>query len=101
LCINKKGITLFEDLCDRYPSGKRDYIYYIALGHTKLKQYGIAHKYVKSFLELEPNNTQVIALEDFIKKQIEKEGLIGVAVAGGAALVLGGLVGLGFALAKK
>jgi hypothetical protein len=58
-----QGITLFEDLCDRNPEGKRDYIYYISIGHTKLKQYSIAYKYVKSFLELEPNNQQVRALE--------------------------------------
>lgn len=32
---------------------------------------------------------------------MEKESMVGVAVAGGAALVIGGLVGLGFALAKK
>lgn len=32
---------------------------------------------------------------------MEKESLKGLAVAGGAALVLGGVLGLGFALAKK
>lgn len=32
---------------------------------------------------------------------MEKEGLIGMAVAGGAVLALGGLVGLGIALASK
>lgn len=32
---------------------------------------------------------------------MEKEGMVGMAVAGGAALVIGGLVGLGIALAKK
>jgi fission 1 protein len=31
---------------------------------------------------------------------MEKEGLIGMAVVGGAALAFGGLVGLGIALAK-
>lgn len=32
---------------------------------------------------------------------MEREGMVGMAVAGGAALVIGGLVGLGIALAKK
>lgn len=32
---------------------------------------------------------------------MDKETMAGVAVAGGAALVVGGLVGLGFALARK
>lgn len=36
-----------------------------------------------------------------ISKRMEKEGLIGIAVAGGAVLLAGGLLGLGFALAKK
>lgn len=32
---------------------------------------------------------------------MEREGMIGMAVAGGAALVIGGIVGIGMALAKK
>lgn len=32
---------------------------------------------------------------------MEKEGLMGVAVASGAALVLGGLIGLGMTLARS
>lgn len=32
---------------------------------------------------------------------MEKEGLKGMAIAGGAVLAIGGLVGLGIALAKK
>lgn len=58
-------------------------------------------KYVQAFLEIEPNNQQVIGLEEYIKKKMDIEGLKGVAMAGGAALVLGGILGIGFALAKK
>ncbi|GAB0096807.1 Mitochondrial fission 1 protein [Sergentomyia squamirostris] len=97
----KKGILLLEDLATRHPDGKRDYIYYLAIGHTRIKEYTVALKYVRSFLQIEPNNQQVISLEQIIKKKMEREGMIGVAVAGGAALVVGGLLGLGFALAKK
>lgn len=32
---------------------------------------------------------------------MEREGMIGIAVASGAALVLGGLVGIGMAMARK
>jgi fission 1 protein len=96
-----KGITLFEDLCSRNPEDKRDYIYYLALGYTKLKQFQTAHKYVKAFLEIEPNNQQVLQLDEYIQKQVDKETMKGAAVAGGAVLVVGGLLGLGFALAKK
>ncbi|XP_062545271.1 mitochondrial fission 1 protein [Armigeres subalbatus] len=97
----RSGITLLEDLCKKNPEGKRDYIYYLALGYTRLKEYSTAMKYVQAFLEIEPNNQQVITLEGYIKKKIEIEGLKGVAVAGGAAIVIGGILGLGFALAKK
>lgn len=97
----RSGITLLEDLCKKHPDGKRDYIYYLALGYTRLKEYSTAMKYVQAFLEIEPNNQQVITLEMYIKKKMEYEGLKGAAVAGGAALVIGGILGLGFALAKK
>ncbi len=36
-----------------------------------------------------------------IKSRMEKDGLVGMAVVGGAALAFGGLVGLGIALAKS
>lgn len=97
----KSGITLLEDLCKKHPEGKRDYIYYLAIAYTRLKEYSTAMKYVQAFLEIEPNNQQVISLEEYIKKKIDIEGLKGAAMAGGAALVLGGILGIGFALAKK
>jgi len=40
-------------------------------------------------------------LEGIIKKKMEREGLIGMAVVGGATLAFGAVVGLGLALAKK
>lgn len=39
--------------------------------------------------------------KEYIQKQSDKEMAKGMAVAGGAALVLGGILGLGIALAKK
>lgn len=39
--------------------------------------------------------------QEYIKKQSDKEIAKGMAVAGGAALVLGGILGLGFAMARK
>lgn len=40
-------------------------------------------------------------MQEHIRKKMEREGMIGMAVAGGAALVIGGIVGIGMALAKK
>ena len=40
-------------------------------------------------------------LEAIVTKRLEKDGMVGMAVAGGAAVALGGLVGLGLALAGR
>ncbi|XP_055639943.1 mitochondrial fission 1 protein isoform X1 [Toxorhynchites rutilus septentrionalis] len=97
----KSGVRLLEDLCVKNSDGKRDYIYYLAIAYTRLKEYSTAMKYVQAFLEIEPSNQQVIGLEEYIKKKMDIEGLKGVAMASGAALILGGILGIGFALAKK
>lgn len=46
-------------------------------------------------------NQQVISLQAAIKKRMEQEGLKGMAVAGGAVLALGAIVGLGMAVISK
>lgn len=122
---------MLEDLAQKHSEGNRDYIYYLAIGNARIKQYPLAMKFCKAFLQIEPNNQQAITLEvksvkwlanfdvigccycninkmclicsvqEHIRKKMEKETMAGVAVAGGAALVLGGLVGLGFALASR
>ena len=53
---------------------------------------------------MEPGNRQAQDLESIIKSKMEKEGLIGMAVVGGALVFgLGGLVvlGIGIAAAKN
>ncbi|KAM7351951.1 mitochondrial fission 1 protein isoform 1-T1 [Cochliomyia hominivorax] len=96
----RKGIMMLEDLARTHPDGKRDYIYYLAFGNARIKNYSEGLKYCRSFLEIESND-QVRSLEEYIKKQNDKEMAKGMAVAGGAALILGGIVGLGIALAKN
>jgi fission 1 protein len=39
--------------------------------------------------------------KEYVKKQLEREMMKGAAVAGAGVLLAGGLLGLGFALAKK
>ena len=86
---------------NRDESGKRDYLFYLAIGNARIKEYQVAMKYVRGLLQVEPGNRQAQELESIIKKKMEKEGLVGMAVVGGATLALGGLVGLGIALAKS
>ncbi|KAL9924100.1 mitochondrial fission 1 protein isoform X3 [Glossina fuscipes] len=94
------GIMILEDLSRIHAEGRRDYIYYLAFGNARIKNYSEGLKYCRAFLEIE-SNEQVRSLEEYIKKQNDKEMAKGMAVAGGAALVLGGILGLGIALAKN
>ena len=98
----RKGIILLEDLFqNRDETNKRDYLYYLAIGNTKLKEYATALKYIRALLQVEPGNRQAQELEGIVTKKLEKDGMIGMAVAGGTAVALGGLVGLGIALAGR
>jgi len=98
----RKGIILLEDLFrNRDEENKRDYLYYLAIGNTKIKEYQPALKYVRALLQVEPGNRQAQDLEHMIVRRLEKDGMVGMAVVGGAALAFGGLVGLGIALAGR
>ena len=52
-------------------------------------------------MQLQPGNRQAADLEALVKKRMEREGLVGMAVVGGATLAFGAVVGLGLALAKR
>lgn len=99
----KKGIFLLEDLFSKKTDEheRRDCLYYLAVGNARIKEYSKALSYVRKFLEIEPGNVQVHQLEILIQKKMEKEGLIGMAVAGGVILGIASILGLGIAMAKK
>lgn len=97
----KKGILFLEELCRTNKDGMRDYLYYLAVGNARIKEYSKALKYVKSFLSIEPGNQQVAHLEKLIKKRMDKEGAIGMAIAGGLVLTIGAVAALGMSLARK
>ncbi|XP_075211324.1 mitochondrial fission 1 protein-like [Lycorma delicatula] len=99
----RKGLQMFEAMYneDKTEEGKRQYLYFMALGHARIKDYCKSLNYCESFLKVEPSNKQVRDLQSAVRKRMKKEGLEGLAVAGTAAIVVGGLVGLGLALAKS
>lgn len=98
----KHGVNLLENLYyEGSQSARRDYLYYIAVGQTRLKNYNLALDCTEQFLQYEPNNHQALKLKGYIKERLTKDGLIGMAITGGAALALGSLVALGLSLAKK
>ncbi|XP_066147123.1 mitochondrial fission 1 protein [Euwallacea fornicatus] len=96
----QKGIVLLEELYKTNEEGQRDYLYYLAIGNARLKEYSKSLSYVRSFLSIEPGNQQVLNLQHEIKKKMEKEGLMGMALAGGAVLAVGAIIGVGMAIAK-
>lgn len=98
----KHGISLLERLYyEGNHSERRDYLYYIAIGQTRLKQYHLALDCVEHFISFEPENGQALQLRAYIKEKLTKDGLVGMAITGGAVLALGGLIGLGLSMAKK
>ncbi|XP_056630072.1 mitochondrial fission 1 protein [Diorhabda sublineata] len=97
----QKGIMLLEELYKTNEEGHRDYLYYLAIGSARLKDYSKALNYVRSFLSIEPGNQQVLTLEEIIRKKLEKEGLVGMAFTGGIVLAVGALVGVGMAIASR
>ena len=55
----RKGIILLEDLFkNREETNKRDYLYYLSIGNTRLKEYATALRYIRALLQLEPGNRQ-------------------------------------------
>ena len=86
---------------NRDESGKRDYLYYLAIGNARIKEYQTALKYVRALLQVQPGNRQAQDLEAVVTRRMEKDGIKGMAIVGGATLAFGALVGLGIAMAKK
>lgn len=48
----KKGIVLLQELCNKNKNGQRDYIYYLAIGNARIKEYSKALKYCRQVIIL-------------------------------------------------
>lgn len=84
---------MLEELCQNGDSdARRDYLFYLAVGNTKLKDYARARQLVEKFLSVEPTNRQAQELEKYIQERLTKEGLLGMAIVGGATLAGGAIV---------
>ena len=102
--IIEESLVLFQTLfaSTKDENIKRDSLYYMAIAETKLNNYESALKYLRSILKVEPTNEQVIELHKEVEKRMQRDGLIGAGIVGGAALVGAvGLLGLGAALFAK
>ena len=84
------GCKYLEELYERGDDhARRDYLYYMAIAKLKLKSYDSALSYCDLILRVQPDNRQVKELKEYIQKQLRKEGLVGMAVVGGASFVVG------------
>ena len=100
----EEGLSLYQNLFTKTSDEdiKRDSLYYMAIAQTKLSNYDQALKYLNTILNVQPNNDQVKELIVEVNKRINRDGLIGIGIAGSAAFVgFLGLVGLGTALILK
>ncbi|ETN79790.1 hypothetical protein NECAME_09623 [Necator americanus] len=79
---------------------KRDYVYFLAIANARLKNYDRALAYIDILLAAETHNRQASQLREIIEKRMKKDGLLGLAVIGGGALVLTGIVAALFSARK-
>uniref|UniRef100_A0A0N4ZKQ7 Mitochondrial fission 1 protein n=1 Tax=Parastrongyloides trichosuri TaxID=131310 RepID=A0A0N4ZKQ7_PARTI len=89
----KDGITLLEEFLKRNEESipKRDIVYYLAVGYTKLTDYDKALMYVDHLLSVEENNRQAIELKKCIVKRMKSSGLWGAAIIGAGVIGVAGL----------
>lgn len=91
----KKGVIMMQGLLeDRYAD--RDCLYYMALGYYRLDDVVSSRKCLDRLLKLAPNCRQAISLMDIVEDKITKDGVIGISIVSGLAVV-GGLLAAAFA----
>ncbi|VDP09368.1 unnamed protein product [Soboliphyme baturini] len=90
----KLGVKLLEELLSRDEDDMaiRTYLYYLAIGHIKLKNYDKALKYIEVIMRVEPNNSQAAELKQVANARMEREGLIGAAYVAGFSVFTGFLL---------
>ncbi|KAK9250165.1 hypothetical protein V1507DRAFT_438350 [Lipomyces tetrasporus] len=89
------SLEIFRDA----PERRRECLYYLALGHYKLGNYVEARRYNDLLMDREPNNMQARSLNKLIDDRVAKEGLVGLAIIGGA-VAAGGII-LGTLLKRR
>jgi fission 1 protein len=90
----KTGILILEGLLKRQTEDipKRDYVYYLAIAHTRIKEYDRALSYVELLISAESHNRQAADLKNLIQSRMQKDGFLGLAIlglGGGAAIIAG------------
>lgn len=92
----QEGVRLLSEIFRTSPERRRECLYYLALGNFKLGNYAESRRYNDLLLDLEPNNLQSKSLAQLIDDKVAKEGMMGVAIIGGVAVVAGIVGGMMF-----
>ncbi|KAK9472244.1 uncharacterized protein V1510DRAFT_417718 [Dipodascopsis tothii] len=87
------GVRYLTEIFRDAPERRRECLYYLALGNFKLGNYVEARRYNDLLLEREPNNLQARSLNKLIDDRVAREGLVGMAIIGGAVALGGVLLG--------
>lgn len=82
-------MQLLSDIFKTTPERRRECLYYLALGNYKLGNYAEARRYNELLLEKEPGNLQAQSLQSLVEDRVSKEGMMGLAIAGGVAVAAG------------
>jgi len=71
--------------------------YFIAVGFYRLKDYEKVISRSEKILKIEPDNHQAKDLKSEAEKKLQRDGLIGMGIAAGAASLIGGVAVAGIA----
>lgn len=95
----------FLEIKRKYPNRKRECCFYLASANYKVGEYKLALNYINELLATEPNNLQALDLKNKIEKKLTNgifckyvqillclDGVLGLAVAGGLAAAIAGVV---------
>ncbi|KAJ1860143.1 mitochondrial membrane protein [Coemansia sp. RSA 2703] len=83
------GVYLMHEIYSEHNERKRECLYYLGIGYYKMGEYGNARVYTEQLLALEPDNKQAKCLRELIDARVSRDGMIGLAVSGGAIALLG------------
>ncbi|ROW16686.1 hypothetical protein VPNG_01744 [Cytospora leucostoma] len=90
------GVILLSEIFRTSPERRRECLYYLALGNFRLGNYAEARRYNDLLVEREPQNLQAANLRSLIDEKVAREGLVGVAIVSGIAVVAGVVGGVLF-----
>lgn len=85
----QKAALLLTDLLNSDKSNKRDYLFHLAVVHTRLNNYIDAEGYVDKIYKTEPNNSQVSTLRSVIAEKKKSQAISDIATLSVCSAIAG------------